>query len=234
MTESGAGGKARLHASLALLPFDDSQVGYLLDRMLTAEPAELPVLRTSLAPHRSRLLPRLWPVLESANPDDARLLPAAGALALYDPENPLWVEAGDKVARALVSVNPVYLGRWLDTLRPVRRKLTPPLVAILRDGKRTESEVLQATNIVADYADDDLNLLVSLLLDSEKRPFALLFEKVKDRRTLAVPLLEAEIARKPAPMRPPTPGMSWPAGGRTREWPCCGYGSSGRSGRYSG
>ena len=75
---------------------------------------------------------------------------------------------GGKVAQALVSVNPVYLGAWLDALRPVRGKLTAPLAAIFRDRKRPETERTLATNILTDYASDDPDRLAELLMD--RRP----------------------------------------------------------------
>ena len=99
-----------LHASLALLPVDASQVDYLFNRLLTATPSELPVLRDALKTHRTTLTPKLWTVLESAKPGDASLLPAASALASYDPDNAKWEAVGGKVAQALVSVNSILLG----------------------------------------------------------------------------------------------------------------------------
>ena len=42
----------KLHASLALLPVDASQVDYLFNRLINATPSELPVLRDALKPHR--------------------------------------------------------------------------------------------------------------------------------------------------------------------------------------
>ena len=78
-------------------------------------------------------------------------------------------------------------------------KLKPPLATIFRDKKLSESERTQVTNILADYASDDPDLLADLLLDSEEKPFAVLFDKLKARQERAVPVLEAELARKPAP-----------------------------------
>ena len=127
-----------LHASLALLPVDATQVDYLFNRLLTATPSELPVLRDALKTHRSTLTPKLWTVLESAKPGDASLLPAASALASYDPDDARWEAVGGKVAQALVSVNSVFLGPWLEALRPVRGKLTTPLATIFRDKTRPE------------------------------------------------------------------------------------------------
>src|SRR5271157_161926 len=43
--------REHLHASLALLPVDASQVDYLFNRLLSATPGELPVLRDALNPH---------------------------------------------------------------------------------------------------------------------------------------------------------------------------------------
>ena len=129
-----------LHASLALLPVDASQVDYLFNRLLKATPSELPVLRDALKPHRSTLTPKLWTVLESAKPGDASLLPAASALASYDPDNAKWEAVGGKVAQALVSVNSIFLGPWLEALRPVRGKLTAPLATIFQDKDRPETE----------------------------------------------------------------------------------------------
>ena len=146
-------------------------------------------------------MPNLWTVVEQAKPgDEACIRPAASALARYEPENDRWVKVSDKVAQALVSVNSVSLGDWLDALTdPVKVKLKPPLATIFRDKKLSESERTQVTNILADYASDDPDLLADLLLDSEEKPFAVLFDKLKARQERAVPVLEAELARKPAP-----------------------------------
>ena len=78
----------KLHASLALLPVDASQVDYLFNRLIKATPSELSVLRVALKTHRTTLTPKLWTVLKSAKPGDVSLLPTAGALAIYDPDTP--------------------------------------------------------------------------------------------------------------------------------------------------
>src|SRR5271157_1205457 len=193
--------RKKLHASLALLPGDANQVDFLFSRLLAASPTELPVpvIRDALKPHQASLIPKLWSTLESAKPGDVRLLRAASALAGYDGTSPRWEAVGGKVAEALVTVNPVYLGPWLDALLPVRMKLTTPLVTIFRDKKRPEIERTLATSILKSYASDDPDLLADLLLDSEEKPFAVLFDKLKARQERAVPVLEAELARKPAP-----------------------------------
>ena len=163
--------REHLHASLALLPVDASQVGYLFKRLLQATPGELPVLRDALKTHRSNLTPRLWSMLESAKQGDASLLPAAGALAVYDPDNAMWQTEADKVAKALVTINSIYLGPWLEALRPVRGWLTAPVATIFQEKSRSESVHSLATDILTDYASDDPARLAELLMVSDPKSF---------------------------------------------------------------
>ena len=187
------GSREKLHASLALLPVDSSQLPFLEKHLLDATPTELPVLRDALKPHRSTLVPKLWSVLDSAKPDDVSLLPAASALADYDADSPRWESVGGKVAQALVIVNPVFLGPWLDALRPVRGKLNAPLAAIFRDKNRPESERNLATNILTDYASDDPNLIADLLMAADPKAYEAFFPIAESRAEKTLPLFEGEI-----------------------------------------
>src|SRR5262249_9315982 len=130
LKKAPAESRERLHASLALLPVDASQVPFLEKRLLVASPTELMVIRDALRPHRATLVPNLWATLDSAQPGDVSLLPAASALADYDATNERWESVGGKAAQALIRVNPVSLGPWLDALRPVRTPITPSVAAI--------------------------------------------------------------------------------------------------------
>ena len=120
-------------------------------------------------------IPKLWSVVENAKPDDERLLPAASALALYDPANPKWEGASPGVSQAIVAVNPVFVAAWIDALRPVRRRITPSLSAIFRDEERPETERSLATSILSDYVKDQPEELADLLMDAEPKAFATLF-----------------------------------------------------------
>jgi serine/threonine protein kinase/formylglycine-generating enzyme required for sulfatase activity len=193
----------KLHASLALLPVDPSQSAFLERRLLVASPTDLAVIRDTLKPHQKGLVPRLWNVLEHARPGDENLLPAAGALADYDAGNLRWEAIGGKVAQALISVNPVHLGPWLDALRPVRRHVTGPLAAVLpRDKRHPESERTLATSILVDYASDDPDLIADLLMDADPKAYAAFYPIVQRYEAKTLPLLQAEIARRPT--------YSWP------------------------
>ena len=72
-----------------------------------------------------------------------------------------------------------------------------PLATIFRDS-RSESEREQATDILTHYASDDPDRLADLLLDSDEKPFAVLFEKLKAHHERAVVLMESELAKKPS------------------------------------
>jgi len=188
--------REHLHASLALLPVDPSQVDYLFNRMIKASPSELPVLRDALQTHRTTLTPKLWSVLESAKPGDAGLLPAASALASYDPDDDRWEVVGGKVSQTLVSVNAILLGPWIEALRPVRGKLASSLAAIFRDKARPETEHTLATNILADYASDDTNRLAELVMVADPKAYLSLFPVAEKRAEQIVPVFQAELAQK--------------------------------------
>ena len=191
--------RAKLHASLALLPVDRSQLPFLEKHLINASPSDLLVLRKSLQPHSSSLTAKLWSVVDAAEPDDPRVLPVASALALYDRENPRWAALGDKVAQALITVNPIHLGSWLDALRPVRSGLNAPLAAIFRVKARPETQHILATSILADYAGDDPDLLAELLMVADPQAFRTLFSVAERQAQKVLPVLQAELAQKPTP-----------------------------------
>ncbi len=197
--DSDPGSRAHLHASLALLEVDPAQADDLGDRLLSAAPAELLVIRDALHPHGARLRSALWPVLEASQPGDDRLLRSAAALALYDPEGPRWDGVADRVARALVTQNALHLGAWLDALRPVSGKLNPPLAAIFRDAGLGETVHSLATDILSVYAADDPGLLAGLLMEADPKAYATLFPAAERQRSRVLPLLHDQLARRPEP-----------------------------------
>jgi serine/threonine protein kinase/formylglycine-generating enzyme required for sulfatase activity/tetratricopeptide (TPR) repeat protein len=204
---SGADDSSRekLHASLALMPVDETQSPFLEKRLLSASTAEFAVIRDALKARSRTLVPKLWVVLDNAKPGDASLLPAASALADYDNASPGWDSAAGKVALALVRLNPVHLNAWLKALRPVGGKLTPGLAGILRDPKRPETEHTLATSILIDYASDDPDLIADLLMGADPRAYAAFFPIAQRHEAKSVRLFQAEIAKHPEPSWPDLP-----------------------------
>src|SRR5262249_49930710 len=116
-----------------------------------------------------------------------------------DPESPRWDDRSGTVSRALVTENSLVLGPWLQALRPVRGKLTAPLAAIFRDQQRPEDIHSKATDILADYAQDDPGLLAELLMDSPSKAFVSLFPVAERRAERTLPVFQAEMAKRADP-----------------------------------
>jgi len=203
LDRSGMQSRDRLHASLALLDSDSSQVDYLADRLLGAAPSTLPILSQALSGHRAELTKRFWTVLQQAKEGEETILPAAAALANYDSESPLWLEAREKVSQSLVAVDPSFLGAWRDNLRPVRTSLLDPMAAIFSDKRRPQSEHVVATSTLADYGAGEPTLLADLLLRGDTKDFLTLFPVIERDRTVCIGRFEAELARKGPPWNDP-------------------------------
>jgi serine/threonine protein kinase/formylglycine-generating enzyme required for sulfatase activity len=187
--------RQKLHASLALLPVDGAQASYLYDRLLDAAPHEVPVIRDALDSHKGDVLEKLWAVaLKPEKGKETERLRAAAALAKYDPESDRWAKCSPLVVDNLVRENPVYLGQWSEAFRPAKKSLLIPLVDIFRDrnSERTSERAL-ATNLLADYAGDQPQLLADFLMDADDKQFAVIFGKFKDCGEQALPLLTAVI-----------------------------------------
>jgi formylglycine-generating enzyme required for sulfatase activity len=196
--EADKDARKQLHASLALLSVDSSQVSYLYDRLLDAEPHEVPVIRDALAAHKDDLLEKLWAVaLKPEKGKDSQRLRAAAALAKYDPESKHWAKCSPLVVTNLVLENAVYLGQWSEAFRPVKKSLLVPLADIFRDrNAERASERTLATNLLADYAADQPQVLADLLMVADAKQFAVIYPKLKDRAEHGLPVLIAVIDTK--------------------------------------
>ncbi len=183
----------KLRASLALLASDPAQAGYLSSRLIDATPAELSVLCQFLAVRETTLEPKLWALLETNGPDDARVLGPAGALAQFDPDSPRWHGVAGKVARAMVSVNPIHVSEWLLIFRPASDQLRAALKEILQDVSRDESDRKHAMSYLVDYASENPRELVDLLETAGAKEFALVLPAVERWHEQSRSLLEREV-----------------------------------------
>jgi formylglycine-generating enzyme required for sulfatase activity len=75
-------------------------------------------------------------------------------------------------------------------------KLTAPLAAIFRDRSRPASIHTVATDILADYAGDDPDLIADLLMDADPESYGAFFGIALKQQSRTLTLLKAEIARK--------------------------------------
>jgi len=192
----------QLRARLGLLPVDAGEVPYLYGRLLDAKkPQEVAVLRDALQAHRGELVQPLWKVaLRPDKGNEAQRLRAACALAAYDADNPHWAALGEPVVQQLVTVDFVDLGSWLEGFRRVRARLLAPLAKVFRDRQETRAtERILASNILADFAAGQPQLLTELLMDADERQFAILFPMVREQAQDGLPLLSGMVDRKLPP-----------------------------------
>jgi hypothetical protein len=101
----------------------------------------------------------------------------------------------------------------LETLRPLRARLVPPLSLIYQDQTMAESVRSLATSILADYAADDPRALADLLMSAETNQYAILFPVAQKIAAGVLPLLQAEIEKREAPRwndAPLDPGWAQP------------------------
>ena len=200
--ESERSSRDHLHASFALLPVDASQAEYLYDRLLNADPIELPVIWKLLQDNHHAPVDRLWKVLNDPNLDVHQRFRAACALANVKAETQQWDAVAGLVAdRLLESVlkNPSHYPPLIKTLRPVRDRLVAPLSRTFRDQGKLESERSLATSILSEYAADRPDVLSDLLMDAAPPQFAVLFPHTQAVAFQALTVLESELVRKPTP-----------------------------------
>jgi serine/threonine protein kinase/formylglycine-generating enzyme required for sulfatase activity len=195
--------KARLHASLALLPSDPSQAKSLRERLLTATPAEIMAIRQLLTPHAASVTPALWAVLSDEKAEAGKRLRAGAALATFDPASERWSTASAHVVNDLVQENPIFLGLWSEALRPVKNRLLSRLSEIYDDHQpELTAERSLATNLLADFAADQPQVLANLLMNADEKQFAVIYPKFKDRGEQGVPILHVEIDKRLPPEVP--------------------------------
>jgi serine/threonine protein kinase/formylglycine-generating enzyme required for sulfatase activity len=199
LAEAEAAGNTdrQLRASLALLPWDETQTTYLRRRLLDATPPEVLVLRQALARGKADWLELLWQVVEQPDKEPQRLR-AACALALFDPDNQRWEPASAPVVAQLVKENPADLEYWLKGFRPVKTWLWSALERAFRDpDMRRAAEQNMAANILGDYAADQPDVLAELILDAGPQTFLILVPRLQRHREQIVVRMEVELQEKP-------------------------------------
>ena len=163
--------------------------------------SEVPVIRDALAPHKDELLDKLWAVAETPDKGkESQRLRAAAALAKYDPDSQKWAKVQEAVVNDLVNVPAVYLAAWMDVAASgACATCWPRWPWCLREANRRDVERSLATDILADYAADQPQVLADLLMDADEKQFAVIYPKFKERGEQGLPVLIGEIDRKLPP-----------------------------------
>jgi formylglycine-generating enzyme required for sulfatase activity len=151
--EANHDARRQLHASLALLPIDPGQVGYLCDRLPTASQVETFVIRDALLPHAQEASARLWEIMEDRDRPANQRLPVACALAALADDDKRWQGVGREVMMRLIAEDSLVIARWAEALRPVRRYLLPPLANLLLEEGHDVASHRTIIRLFSDYAE---------------------------------------------------------------------------------
>lgn len=176
---------------LALLRDDPRQAEQLLPDLLGARPDELLILRHLLKPGAPGLTEPLARIVRDPHADPEKMLRAAGALAEFAPDDLHGANIRERIAAGLLKQNPLELSTWLEVFQPIRHALLPPLRVSFRDSSSAQDRHFAAV-ILAQYADDNPELLTELLLDARPGQYPLIREPFRKFVRRALPQLHAE------------------------------------------
>jgi formylglycine-generating enzyme required for sulfatase activity len=202
LAKEPAPSEQELRARLALLPSDRSQAEAVYKHLLTAvRPDEFLVVREQLQPYALGLIESLWGLLEDPQAEMNPRFRAACALARYETESQRrWTpKLGHDIASKLVAENALSVGEWAEALRSVKNGLVEPLEQILLNPSRPEGERDVAANLLAQYAADQVDLLVGWVVKAEPRQAAMLLESLGPHRDRAIPRLKEQLAKSHGP-----------------------------------
>ena len=173
--------RAQLHARLASVGRDLSQVQPLKDELLEGKLGYVPPIRALLRPYAAELRDPLREILRNETEAPERRFRAALALAEYIPESESdsWTETDLKfVAERLVSANAEFQPLLREALRPIRERLLPDLERKFSNTKAPDAERTGAANAIADYEASDIPRLAQLLTVATPEQFAVLYPVV--------------------------------------------------------
>lgn len=189
ISENGHPASQRLRLLLGAIVVQDSDV-FVKDLATCLLAVDVPLALATLPildryNHLVALGPRM---LEVASDDDApvehRLL-AFAALARIDLRDQAnRGTRADEITPLFVSViarSPRHFDVWVDALEPAKGILKPPLLVACRDEEADDDYRLVATNILARFAYDDVDLLVENALDAEPRQFEIVAKALAGR-----------------------------------------------------
>jgi serine/threonine-protein kinase len=205
------GGPAWVNLSVAELTADPAAPREPLLRYLpTAEPAEVASIVAAFDNVDDATAELFWSELQSDDQTDAGRLRLACLAARFTPEHASWPTVTPSVCRALVHQHPMDVATFTSLLLPARGRLVPALVAEVQAGDLTPSERRDAISVAARLITDELDSLVTMVVESEPDEFSLLFPALNARRDTVLPLLTSASA---------TPSIESMAKDRTTDLP---------------
>jgi eukaryotic-like serine/threonine-protein kinase len=175
------GQRAQLHARLALVADDESQVAPCLEALLSAEMAYIGVIRDALKPHSAEVAGALRQTLEDPAASIERRFHAGLALAGYHSDAHGWrVEDYRFLAEQLVAANPEEQKQLREYLRPVGDKLVPGLQRLFAERQLPDSQQMAAAKALGEFAGSGTSKLACLLCEATPAEYEILYPLVAE------------------------------------------------------
>ena len=176
LEKDNLGSDERLKLNMALLGQSEKALVELKERLPTVDPKRIRVLIRVLEPYSAGPKAEYWEIAKQRDPRN--LLQVASFLASYDSKNDQWTQIANHIADRLVKENPLQVGTWIETLKPVKAFLIPELIRIYsaKAGSRSPTEIELATEILVNYA-SDFKTVHELAMQGDPQQFQKFFPK---------------------------------------------------------
>ncbi|MEZ6130239.1 MAG: protein kinase [Planctomycetaceae bacterium] len=184
-----------LFASLALLPTDDQQESFLVERVPHSTPQEVSLISQRFRKLDVQPLTDLWETVDSESTTPPEKLRVLGLLAQTDAQNQRWQQAAAFVAQQVVTEPTLQALQWSELLTPVATALTSPLSSVFRDETRTADERTNAVILLAAQHQYDPDFLSNLILDANPVQFEVVLPYLQKNRAKCIPLLKQILAK---------------------------------------
>lgn len=182
----------KLNLSLALLPADPAQEGYLARQLPYVTPQQFGIVCDALSPDQPTI-DSLWHFAHDEERSPASRFQTFTALANFARDEEAWKEAAPIVADHLTEAVPsLYFPLWVEYLRAAGEHLVQPLRDILVDRELISSQRARAAVVLSQYLSARPDQLIEALLTTDDySQFAPLLEALRPHEDVVrEPLVE--------------------------------------------
>ncbi len=177
---------AAVPARLAVVIRDESQLPPLQEAMLTGELTYVAPIRTRLRRYAAKLRPQWFELLRNPAESAARRFRAALGLVGLDGDQAVteWTDADIRfIATELSTSVAEYQPQLRELLRPISGQLVPVLDELFDAETSTADQQISIAMALADFAQDDTELLARLLTRATQRQTEILYPLVAETKT---------------------------------------------------
>ncbi|MEO1523784.1 MAG: protein kinase [Planctomycetota bacterium] len=178
--------RRELHRRLTTFRFTGEAPRELLDLLLAAPPASFQSINTILSKRDGVEAEPLWRVLSDEDEAKSKRLRAAVILAAAVPDDIRWQPLLPSVASLLMDADQSESDIWIDVIHPLREQLGPELQAQRTGAAINRSQRRTLARALGSLYSDDVDQLMSLLLDASQVEFPELAPHLLAHRSTAL------------------------------------------------